>query len=137
MCDNQKPRVVSGLQAFNIICSGYNPITETVPGIIQMLNGYGQPNNEPVNIETILCCNSWKHDEASVNLMEDLISILKQKGFSELEKDSVFNIMKIPKKHFTFYRFHKPEEIDVRCYPEVFEATDIDDDRAISFVIWM
>jgi hypothetical protein len=132
-----KPRVVSGLQAFNIICGSYNPITANVPRIIQKLHGYGQPNNEPVKTETVFCCSSWKDDEESLNLMEELISILKQKGFSELKKDVVFNITDIPKKHFTFYRFHNPEEIDVRFYPEVFEAADIDDNRTISFVIWM
>jgi hypothetical protein len=137
MSDNMKPRVVSESEAFNIICGSYNPITAEVPGIIQNLNGYGQPNNEPVKIVTVFCCSSWKNDEESRNLMEELIFILKQKGFSELEKDVVFNIMNITKKHYTFYRFHNPEKIDVRLYPKFFEATDIDDDRAISFVIWM
>ena len=137
MSDNMKPRVVSELEAFNIICGSYNPITAEVPGIIQNLNGYGQPNNEPVKIVTVFCCSSWNNDDESRNLMKELISILEQKDFSKLEKDTVFNITDIPKKHYTFYRFHNPEEIDVRFYPEVFEATDIDDNRAISFVIWM
>jgi hypothetical protein len=131
------PRVVSESEAFNIICGSYNPITAEVPGIIQNLNGYGQPNNEPVKTVTVFCCSSWKNDEESLNLMEKLISILKQKDFSKLKKDVVFNITDIPKKHYTFYCFHNPEEIDVRCYPKVFEATDIDDNRTISFVIWM
>ncbi len=137
MSDNYKPRVVSGLQAFNIICRGYNHITANVPRIIQKLNDYGQPNDEPVKTETVFCCSSWKDDEKSLNLIKKLIDILEQKGFSELEKYVVFNITNIPKQHYTFYRFHNPEEIDVKFYPKVFEATDIDDDRAISFVIWM
>jgi hypothetical protein len=85
---------------------------------IEYMTSYEEADYNYFTKETMMFRNGWNSDIRKKNIMNTLISLLEEKGFTRLEYGMVFSTGIMPNKTFAFFRFHESAPHDISPRPE-------------------